>query len=110
MVFAEPDEGSGLKVLERLASGPLKDNVQFNEALDALRPDLDRDGLLAKTMSKYLVVLSYYFSDTDQSGGLRVGKLPTPVFGAGHFKGRKNPILDRSGFMVQILKYCKMRP
>ena len=97
VVFAEPDEGSGLKVLERLASGPLKDNVQFNEALDALRPDLDRDGLLAKTMIKYPVVLGYYFSDNDQSGGLRVGKLPTPVFGAGTLRGVRIPFLTAQG-------------
>ena len=38
VVFAEPDESSGLPVLDKLAKGRLKDVAPFQSALNQLRP------------------------------------------------------------------------
>ena len=41
IVFAEPDESSGLKTLERLAKNDLSANQDFVNRLDVIRPQLD---------------------------------------------------------------------
>lgn len=89
VVFAEPDESSGLKVLDRLARGELKDNVAFQAALQALRPQLDHDGMLAQTLKGRPVILGYYLSG--RSDGVSSGALPPPVLPAGSFPGRNIP-------------------
>jgi len=62
VVFAEPDESSGLPVLERLARSRLKDVGPFQSALKELRPELDRDAIFASFLRGRPVVLGYYFS------------------------------------------------
>lgn len=49
VVFAEPDDSSGLKVLERLAQDQLKGEKGFQETLPALRSSLNFDRLFAET-------------------------------------------------------------
>ncbi|MCZ7654248.1 MAG: CHASE2 domain-containing protein [Rhodocyclaceae bacterium] len=83
VVFAEPDESSGLKVLERLAKGDLKDSTQFQSALKELRPQLDHDGLFAETLKGRPVILGYYLSG--RSDGVSSGALPPPVLPEGSF-------------------------
>ncbi|MBZ0131331.1 MAG: adenylate/guanylate cyclase domain-containing protein, partial [Rhodocyclaceae bacterium] len=89
VVFAEPDESSGLKVLERLAKGDLKDSTQFQSALKELRPQLDHDGLFAETLKGRPVILGYYLSG--RSDGVSSGALPPPVLSEGSFTGRNIP-------------------
>lgn len=89
VVFAEPDESSGLKVLERLAKGELKDSTQFQSALKELRPQLDHDGLFAETLKGRPVILGYYLSG--RSDGVSSGALPPPVLPEGSFTGRDIP-------------------
>ncbi|MCO5097795.1 MAG: adenylate/guanylate cyclase domain-containing protein [Rhodocyclaceae bacterium] len=89
VVFAEPDESSGLKVLERLAKGDLKDSTQFQSALKELRPQLDHDGLFAETLKGRPVILGYYLSG--RSDGVSSGALPPPVLPEGSFTGRNIP-------------------
>lgn len=102
VVFAEPDNSSGLSVLDRLARDELKDSADFKAAVERLRPSLNRDAVLAKTLVKHPVVLGYYFSSTGQSSGLRVGQLPPPAFGAEHFAGRNIPFLSAKGFGANL--------
>lgn len=89
VVFAEPDESSGLKVLERLAKGEMKDSTQFQSALKELRPQLDHDGLFAETLKGRPVILGYYLSG--RSDGVSSGALPPPVLPEGSFTGRNIP-------------------
>ncbi len=89
VVFAEPDESSGLKVLDRLAKAELKDSVAFQAALQTLRPQLDHDGMLAQTLKGRPVILGYYLSA--RSDGVSSGALPPPVLPAGSFPGRNIP-------------------
>ncbi len=89
VVFAEPDESSGLGVLEALARREFRDNAQYQAALKELRPQLDRDGLFAATLKGRPVILGYYFSML--SDGVSTGALPDPVLPEGSFTGRSIP-------------------
>jgi adenylate cyclase len=86
MVFAEPDESSGLPVLDKLAKGRLKDAGQFQSALNELRPELDYDAIFATTLKNRPVVLGYYFNSEENA--VRSGAIPEPVLPKGTFRGR----------------------
>ncbi|MDZ4251043.1 MAG: adenylate/guanylate cyclase domain-containing protein [Sulfuritalea sp.] len=87
VVFAEPDESSGLKSLESLAKKELKDVAGFQSSLRELRPLLDHDARFATSLKNRPVILGYYFSSKE--GGVSSGAAPDPVFPAGTFSGRR---------------------
>ncbi len=96
VVFAEPDESSGLPVLDKLARGRLKDAGQFQSALNELRPELDYDGIFAKTLKGRPVVLGYYFNSEENA--VQSGAIPEPVLPAGTFQGRSISFTTWRGF------------
>ncbi len=81
VVFAEPDDSSGLAALEELARRGLRGNAAFQEALRRLRPRLDYDARFAKAIGGRKVILGYYLSNME--GGRSSGALPPPVLPAG---------------------------
>ena len=86
VVWAEPDESSGLKVLDQLLKNELRNVPKLRAAVNELRPRLDHDAMFSKTIAGRPVVLGYYFnSDADAS---EFGALPEPVLPAGSFAGR----------------------
>ena len=87
VVFAEPDESSGLPVLDKLAKGKLKDVGEFQSALKELRPELDYDSIFANTLKGRPVVLAYYLNSEENA--VRSGAIPEPVLPEGTFQGRK---------------------
>ena len=64
VVFAEPDESSGLKSLDALAQAQLKDSGPFQSAFKDLRPQLDYDARFAKTLAGKPVVLGLLPGET----------------------------------------------
>jgi adenylate cyclase len=96
VVFAEPDESSGLPVLDQLAKGRLKDVGQFQSALNELRPDLDYDGIFSKALKGRPVVLGYYFSSDENA--VQSGAIPEPVLPKGTFQGRNISFTTWKGF------------
>lgn len=98
IVFAEPDESSGLNVLEDLADSALKGNDAFNSQLQVIRPQLDYDGIFAETISRYPVVLGYYFNIGGALETTRSGALPEPLFGKSVFQGKHVRFLGATGF------------
>jgi adenylate cyclase len=87
VVFAEPDDSSGLPVLEKLAKTRLKDVGPFQSALKELRPQLDHDAILADFLRGRPVVLGYYFNSDENA--VESGALPEPVLPPGTFGNRK---------------------
>ncbi|MCB2018589.1 MAG: adenylate/guanylate cyclase domain-containing protein [Hydrogenophaga sp.] len=85
-VFAEADSSSGLPVLERMADQALKDQADFQRALEHLRPQLDNDQRLADSLRGRPVALGYYFSS--DIAGRTSGQLPAPVFRQAELGGR----------------------
>jgi adenylate cyclase len=77
VIFAEPDQSSGLPVLEKLARGPMAGDAAFNASLNRLREGLDYDGRLAEALAGGPVVLGYYFGFHE--GQESVGALPEPL-------------------------------
>jgi adenylate cyclase len=96
VVFAEADYSSGIRVLDRLAQGELKDVPQFQQQYRALRPGLDYDALFARAVKGRPVVLGYYLnSDRDAK---RTGAIPEPVLPKGTFRGRNIPFTVWMGY------------
>lgn len=87
VVFAEKDESSGLKVLQKLGQNQLKGVPQFQSILSQIQPQLDYDSLFANKLKNRKVVLGYYFNTHSESN--ISGALPEPSFPAGTFKGRE---------------------
>ena len=77
VVFAEPDQSSGLPVLERLAKGPLAADAGFGASLARIRPQLDFDGKLADALGAGSAVLGFYFNFAQAAE--TVGRLPAPL-------------------------------
>ncbi len=80
MILAEPDQTSGLPLIEHLARGTLRDDATVGTALKALRPRLDHDQRLADTLARHPVVLGFHLSRSP--GAARNGVLPPPLTSA----------------------------
>ena len=103
VVFAEPDESSGLPALEKLGKTRLKDVGAFQSALSQLRPELDYDTMFANFVRGRPVILGYYFnSDKD---AVESGALPEPVLPAETLAGRKIVILDWRGYTGNLSEF-----
>ncbi len=77
VVFPEPDESSGLRVLKALAENEFESNPAFEEQVEALEPRLDYDRLLADSFRDRPVILGYYFQSFDVTGNAsQTGSLP----------------------------------
>src|SRR4029079_182897 len=50
VVFAERDESSGIRVLERLGNRELRDVQQFHSVLSRIKPQLEYDDIFARKM------------------------------------------------------------
>ena len=87
VVFAEPDDSSGLGVLEAIGRKQLRGDRNYQSALAGLRQSLDYDRVFAETLRGRPVILGYYFSGTGNA--LQIGALPPPLFTAEAFQGRQ---------------------
>jgi adenylate cyclase len=96
VVFAEPDESSGLGRLTELSRNELKDQSGFQEKLRQLQPSLDYDALFAKSLAGRPVVMGYYL--TSDRGGRTSGVLPTPVFDKSQLQGRVSRATEWNGY------------
>lgn len=89
VVFPEPDESSGLKILEGLAQNQLVGVEQFGQQLQGLRQQLDFDQLFANSLVDRSVLLGFYFKQANESGAdLNSGVLTQPVLTKQDFPGQ----------------------
>jgi adenylate cyclase len=61
IVFAEKDQSSGLDKFDELASTTLKDNSEYKQVLQQIRPTLMHDEIFANSLAGKNVVMGYYF-------------------------------------------------
>ena len=108
VVFGEADESSGLKQLQLLAKGGLKDQSGFIEKLAQLETRLDYDAAFARSIENRPVVLGYYFT-SDRDGRVN-GVLPPPSMDAAKLQGRPIRFLSWSGYGSNIEKLAKAAP
>ncbi|HEX2543251.1 MAG TPA: adenylate/guanylate cyclase domain-containing protein [Ramlibacter sp.] len=109
VVFAEPDQSSGLARLRQLAAGELKDQPGFAERLAQLQPALDYDAVFARSLKDRPVVLGYYFNANDREAR-ESGLLPPPVMSREALRGRPIAFIPWSGFGSNIELIAKAAP
>jgi adenylate cyclase len=103
VVFAEKDESSGLAVLEDLSHKQFRDDPQFQNALEQVRPQLEYDKIFAVSLKKHPVILGYYFSNDEVAGKYAaVNSLPQPVLPAGTFAGKKIDFISWNGYGANL--------
>ncbi len=108
VVFAEPDESSGLKRLRELAQSELRDTAGFQERIAQLQPSLDYDASFARALDKRPVVLGYYL--TSDRDGRKSGVLPAPVMTRDDLKGRPIAFYSFDGYGSNIPQIAKAAP
>ena len=78
VVFAEPDESSGLQRLQTWIAQHHPNDSAWQTAWQPLLDQVDNDERFAQVIQDQAVVLGYYFSSDRE--GARAGQLPTPLF------------------------------
>jgi adenylate cyclase len=108
VVFAEPDESSGLKQLKLLAQTDLRQQSAFVAHVAQLQSSLDYDDMLAKSLNHRPVTMGFYF--TSDRDGRSSGLLPQPAI-AGHAEEDKNIHFSPwSGYGASIAPLAKAAP
>jgi adenylate cyclase len=108
VVFAEPDDSSGLKRLREMAQDELKNAAGFNERLNQLEASLDYDATFARSLQKRPIVMGYYF--TSDREGRTSGALPPPVMSREALQGRPIRFTSWNGFGANIDQIAKAAP
>ena len=102
IVFAEQDDSSGLSVLQQLGATTLRHDTQYQQALQQISPQLDRDALFAASLKNRPVVLGYYFTTAADGMQHHVGRLPTPLAPAAPFERLGIPLSRANGFGANL--------
>ena len=105
VVFPEVDHSSGIRALEELAQGRLKDVPAFQQAFREMRPTLDNDALFAQALKGKPVVLGYYLNS--EKDAKRIAAIPEPVLPKGTFQGRNIPFTSWVGYGGNLPQFLK---
>jgi adenylate cyclase len=108
VIFAEPDQSSGLPVLERLAAGPLAGDGGFKSSLERMRGSLDFDGRLAEALAAGPSVLGYYFGFHERQH--TVGVLPEPLLECGALHAQGVTPLEGLGYNGNLARLQAQTP
>jgi adenylate cyclase len=108
VVFAEPDDSSGLKRLRQMAEDELRDAAGFQQRLAQLQSSLDYDAVFARSLEKRPIVLGYYF--TADREGRKSGVLPAPVMTREALQGRPIAFTRFNGYGSNIAALAKAAP
>ena len=100
VVFAEPDQSSGLQRLQALANNEFKDDPAFQAQVQQLQAKLDYDAVFANAMRGRPVVLGYYFTSDRQ--GRTSGVLPAPVMDQAAMLGRPIRFTSWDGYGANL--------
>lgn len=102
VVFAERDESSGIRVLERLSRQELREVPQFQSVLARIKPELEYDDIFARKMKGRRVVLGYTFSTEEPAQAPKKGLLPQPILPRGAFASRTVPTTSWTGYTANL--------
>lgn len=108
VVFAEPDDSSGLRRLREMAEGELKETPGFQQRIAQLQASLDYDASFARSLEKRPVVLGYYL--TSDRDGRKSGALPAPVMARTQLQGRPIAFYSFDGYGSNIAPLAKAAP
>jgi len=102
VVFAERDESSGIRVLERLGRKELRAVPQFQSVLARIKPQLEYDDIFARKMKGRRVVLGYTFSTEEPALAPKKGLLPPPILPPGEFAKRPVRTTSWTGYTANL--------
>jgi len=102
VVFAERDESSGIRVLERLGARELRDVPEFHSVLTKVKPQLEYDDIFARKMRNRPVVMGYIFSSEESGLAPKKGLLPPAIFTAQSFAGRHVRTTSWGGYTANL--------
>ncbi len=98
VVFAERDESSGIRVLERELQGI----PQFQSVLAKIRPQLEYDDIFARKIKDRPVVMSYVLLEKDSATLQKKGTLPAPILTSKSFEGRMVRTTSWGGYTANL--------
>ncbi len=107
--FREPDQSSGLRVLEQLAVDDFADIPEYQTRLTEISQALDYDQLFVDSMMKGPVVLGFtFFTEAEAFSDLRGGELPPAVLTASDFVGRNvhAPVASGYGVNLELIQHA----
>ncbi|GAB6040861.1 CHASE2 domain-containing protein [Endothiovibrio diazotrophicus] len=103
VVFGDEDTGTALGVLDQLAGGPLKDDPQFIDQFQRIRPSLEYERLFAEAIKDRPVVMGYYFQTRirpqDATTG---GKLPESLLTLDGSGLERIPFVQAQGYGANL--------
>lgn len=108
VVFAEPDDSSGLRRLRQMAEGELKGSAGFQERLAQLESALDYDAAFARALDQRPAVLGFYL--TSDRDGRKSGALPKPVMTRESLQGRPIRFYSFDGYGSNLPQLAKAAP
>ena len=108
VVFAEPDDSSGLKRLKQLAQNEMRDQPGFADRLNQIQANLDYDAVFSKAIENRPVVMGYYFT-SDRDGRVN-GVLPSAVMGKDALQGRPIKFTSWNGYGANLEIIAKAAP
>lgn len=108
VVFAEPDESSGLHILESLARKEFKAVPEYQAKLGKLRKSLDYDQRFVDSLKDRAIILGYFFgSSVQKDQALKSGVLPKPYFSNKDFAGTDFDPPDADGYGANLPEITK---
>jgi adenylate cyclase len=103
VVFAEPEETTGLSVIRTLQEEGLVSSDVAGQRIEELKASLDHDQAFGRAIRGRRVIMGYFFTDADKDGRApRVGTLPPPTFQAGQFAGRNIKFATAEGYGANL--------
>ena len=108
VIWAEPDNSSGLRTLQSLAKTTLKGDESFSAAINKIAPKLDYDKTFAKSLEDRPVVLGYYFNSNEDA--TQIGALPDPLFFKDDLVNRQQDFSYRKGYGANLAKLAIAAP
>lgn len=109
VVFAEPDNSSGLASLQQLAQHELVAQSTFQATLKALAPRLDYDARFATALAGHPVSLGYYFIPAG-FGDAQTGSLPAPSLPTSAFAPLRPGVPAPTGFGANLARFQQAAP
>lgn len=99
VIFREPDNSSGIRVLNQLGKQELADIPEYKERLGELEKRLDYDQMFVDSMKKGPVILGYtFFTKQENNAAIEAGVLPPPVITSEQVKGKYIPAQTYTGY------------
>lgn len=103
VIFREPDNSSGIRILNQLGKQELADIPEYRERLGELQKRLDFDQMFVDSMAKGPVILGYtFFAEQESNASIRAGVLPPPVISKDKVKGKFIPAQKYAGYGANL--------